>query len=234
MKALARSHMWWPGLDNDLEMMVESCQECQSVKQTPPQAPMHPWIWPLKPWQQVHINFAGPFLGKMFFIAVDAHSKWLEVVSDNGTQFTSSEFDKFMKGNGIKHVRCSSYHPLSNGAAERFVRTFKEAMKSSKHDGLTFTHRFNNFLLKYCSSPNSTTSTAPATLLLGRELRTRLHLLKPDLERSVGKKQATKKLHHDQHSKERDFFVGQEVMVRNMRPGQDLIPGLIIQQLNPL
>ena len=42
MKALARSHMWWPGLNNDLEMIVKSCQECQSVKQAPPQAPMHP------------------------------------------------------------------------------------------------------------------------------------------------------------------------------------------------
>ena len=178
--------------------MAKSCQECQSVKQAPPQAPMHPWILPLKPWQRVHIDFAGPFLGKMFFIAVDGHSKWPEVVemaqvttsktvdiliylfscyglpeqivSDNGPQFISSEFDKFMKGNGIEHVRCSPYQPSSNGAAERFVRNFKEAMKASKHDGVTFTQRLNNFLLKYHSSPNSTTSTAPATLFLGREL----------------------------------------------------------------
>ena len=68
----------------------------------------------------LHADFAGPFLGQMFLIVVDAYSKWLEVVpmssattnttierlrnifathglprvlvTDNGAQFTSSEF----------------------------------------------------------------------------------------------------------------------------------------------
>jgi hypothetical protein len=79
MKSLARCHMWWPGLDKSIEDIAKSCIPCQSVKQSPPVAPLHPWIWPRKPWQRVHVDFAGPFMGKMFFIAVDAHSKWPEV-----------------------------------------------------------------------------------------------------------------------------------------------------------
>ena len=80
---------------------------------------------------------------------MDAHSKWIEIksvtnptsaatiehlhsifathglpemlVSDNGSVFTSSEFEEFTKQNGIRHVRSASYHPASNGLAERAV-----------------------------------------------------------------------------------------------------------------
>ena len=77
---LSRSHVWWPGLDKNLEEMAAGYQACQSAKQAPAAAPLHPWIWPTEPWQRVHADFAGPIQGKMYFIAVDAHSKWPEVV----------------------------------------------------------------------------------------------------------------------------------------------------------
>ena len=80
MEALARSHVWWSGLDKDLEAMARSCCACLAVKQAPANAPLHPWAWPSQPWQRLHIDFAGPFLDKSFFIVVDAHSKWPEVV----------------------------------------------------------------------------------------------------------------------------------------------------------
>ena len=35
-----------------------------------------------RPWQRVHIDFAGPFRNKNFLIVVDAHSKWPEVIPD--------------------------------------------------------------------------------------------------------------------------------------------------------
>ena len=79
MKALARGHFWWPKLDQDIEQLATSCHSCQAVKQAPPVAPMHPWTWPTKPWQRVHIDFAGPLQDKMYFLVIDAHSKWPEV-----------------------------------------------------------------------------------------------------------------------------------------------------------
>ena len=166
MKALARGYVWWLGVAKDIERMAKSCKSCLSVKQAPPKAPLHPWIWPGQPWQRIHIDYAGPFMEKSFLIVVDAHSKWAEVVevpsttttktisvlrhlfathglpeqivSDNGPQFTSSEFEEFTRKNGIVHTRSSPYHPAANGEAERFVRSFKEAMKAGKGDGLTW------------------------------------------------------------------------------------------------
>ena len=45
----------------------------------PSSVPLHPWEWPNRPWSRLHLGYASPFMGKMFLVAVDAHSKWLNV-----------------------------------------------------------------------------------------------------------------------------------------------------------
>jgi transposase InsO family protein len=142
----------------------------------------------------------------MLFVLVDAHSKWPEVypmssttvantigvlrkifaayglpeqlVSDNGPQFTSKEFATLMKGNGIQHIRSAPYHPATNGLAERFVQSVKQALKASVADGRTLSHRLSNFLLANRSTPHATTGASPSSLFLQRNLRTCLDLLK--------------------------------------------------------
>ena len=168
-------HVWWSGIDKELESLVKSCPDCTVVKQAPAKAPLHPWSWPTRPWERIHMDVAGPFMNKSFLIVVDTYSKWAEVIEmsqttaarmisvlrqvfsslsipeqivlDNGPQFVSSEFAEFAKLNGIKHIRISPYHLATNGEAERFVRTFKEAMKAGKNDGLILSHRLAGFLL---------------------------------------------------------------------------------------
>ena len=85
MKAVARSYLWWPGLNKCLDKKAKTCASCQEIKNNPPMAPLHPWIWPTQPWKSVHIDFTGPFKGHMFLVAVDSHSKWPEVKIMNST-----------------------------------------------------------------------------------------------------------------------------------------------------
>ena len=68
MKSLARSFVWWPKLDNDIEALAKSCLPCLSVKPSSPKSPLNPWIWPFKPWSQIHIDFAGPLNAKSYLI----------------------------------------------------------------------------------------------------------------------------------------------------------------------
>ena len=262
MKAVARGYLWWPGLDKSIQDLVKSCQSCQAVKHAPAVAPMYPWSWPAKPWQRVHLDFAGPFQGVMLLVAVDAHSKWPEVeimhsttaaktidvlrkmfatfglpeqlVTDNGPQFLSEEFALFSKLNGIRHIRSAPYHPATNGLAERFVQSVKLALKASVNSGKSLSERLLSYLLTYRSSPHATTGVSPCSLFLHRPLRTRLDLLRPNLEACVVEKQAQQKAVHDRRAQCREFLVGQSVMVRNFRPGQDWVPAIVVERLGPV
>ena len=79
MKELARSYLWWPNIDSDIESYVRSCDSCQSIRPDPPRAPLHPWEMPRAAWERIHVDYAGPVDGKMLFIVVDTYSKWLDV-----------------------------------------------------------------------------------------------------------------------------------------------------------
>ncbi|KAL7861715.1 hypothetical protein SRHO_G00131560 [Serrasalmus rhombeus] len=54
-----------------------------------------------------------------------------EVVSDNGPQFISSEFESFLAMRDIKHCRSSVYFPQANGEIERFNRVFKDCLQTA-------------------------------------------------------------------------------------------------------
>ena len=86
-KALARSYIWWPGLASDIKRMVKACRDCQSVNSSPPAAPVHQWIWPSRPWERIHADFAGPFQQKMYLLIIDAHSKWPEICQQKPLKF---------------------------------------------------------------------------------------------------------------------------------------------------
>ena len=262
MKAVARSFVWWEGLDEAIESVVRSCQACQSVRNLPATAPLHPWLWPTKPWQRIHVDFAGPFQGRMFLLVIDAHSKWPEIiemkvttasktideirklcaayglpeqiVSDNGPQFVSEEFATFTKMNGIKHIKSAPYHPATNGSAERLVQTFKKAMRAGEHDGRTTLQRLSSFLLSYRSTPHSTTHEAPSQLFLKRSLRTRLDLLKPDVNSSVCLEQAKQKSYHDRRCRVCEYSVGQPVQTYNFRSGPRWVAGVVVRKLGSL
>ena len=260
MKSLARQYVWWPGIDNCLEESVRSCIPCQEARKSPPHAPLNPLEWPDRPWIRVHVDYAGPFMGHMFLILIDAHSKWMEVyptssstsavtierlkqsfasfglpeqlVTDNGPAFVSDEFQQFMKINGIQHIRTSPHHPASNGQAERAVQVFKSGIKKIQ-DG-TMSTKLARFLLNYRITPHTVTGQSPAELMFGRRLKTRLDLLRPDLRKVVRDQQSRQKSAHDLRSRPREFAPGSDVFVQNFSSGPTWLAGIILQRRGPV
>ena len=82
-KNLARQYVWWPKIDNKIEMKVKGCSTSAVLGPDPLPTVLHPWEWPNKPWSRVHLDYAGLFLGKIFLLPIDTHSKWIKVYITN-------------------------------------------------------------------------------------------------------------------------------------------------------
>ncbi|XP_054918569.1 uncharacterized protein [Dermacentor andersoni] len=63
MKNLARSVFWYPGLDRDIEKLVNACPTCIEWGSMPPARQPVPWPDKEEPWSRVHADFAGPVEG---------------------------------------------------------------------------------------------------------------------------------------------------------------------------
>ncbi|XP_052566467.1 uncharacterized protein K02A2.6-like [Culex pipiens pallens] len=213
MKAIARSFVYWPGLDNEIEDFVKRCNPCSIAGKAPTKTCLESWPTPSKPWSRIHIDYAGPVDGVYFLVVVDPFTKWPEVyatrtmtakttiklltqsfatfgipeviVSDNGTQFTGHEFKEFCTKLGIRHLRTAPFHPQSNGSAERFVDTLKRSLRKIRAGGETLEEALQTLLQVYRSTPTSDLDgKSPAEVMFGRPVRTISALLQPTKDNS--------------------------------------------------
>lgn len=261
MKAIARSYMFWPNIDHDIESTVRGCEGCALAAKAPPRADVMPWPEPKGPWGRIHIDFAGPLNGKYYFVIVDAYSKWPEVipmtqaststtitalgrlfsqfgvpeciVSDNGPQFTSMAFINFCKVMGTQLVHTPVYHPQSNGQAERFVDTFKRALQKLQGDG-TVPDMLNTFLRTYRSTPNASGpgGKSPAELFLGRRIRIPLDLILPPKPNAKMRSSDCWKRNNYRSQNQRVFRPGDLIYVMNIEPHRRTwIPGRVMRRI---
>lgn len=75
MKLIARAYIWWPKIDQDIELITKRCESCLKENASPPKAKLYNWPWPDRPAHRLHVDFAGPFKIYMFLLIIDAYSK---------------------------------------------------------------------------------------------------------------------------------------------------------------
>ena len=105
----------------------------------------------------MHADYCGPFINGVYaLVVIDSFSKWPEVffrksasaeftihalrkvfsregipvalVTDNGSHFSARIVTDWLSAIGCKHLFTAPRHPCSNGQAENFVRTLKNAI----------------------------------------------------------------------------------------------------------
>lgn len=201
-KGLAKSFVWWPKINRDLELLTKNCRECLEIKPESQKSTLAVWPYESEVWFRIHIDH-GSLFNKNFLVVVDSSSKWIEcievnslsskenievlcrlfsqlgfpgtLVSDNGTCFCSMEFEDFCKRNGIEHITSPVYHPSSNGQAENAVKTCKNFLKKicvQNKFPKDYKEQLCNFLTDYRNTIHATTGFEPSVLLLGRKIRT--------------------------------------------------------------
>lgn len=253
MKAEARSWVWWPRMDQDIEEVTKCCDICFKNFSTTAK-PVLSWPSANSPWSRVHIDYAGPLDHKYFLVMVDSFSKFLDVhvtdsitssatidllrksfctfglpeviVSDNAPYFVSQEMNQFFKKNGIRHVTPAPYNPSSNGLAERAVRVLKEGLRKFSHGNIKT--RICRLLYNQRKTIHSGTGKSPAQLMFGRNFRSTIESVKQEPSNSRALEQLRNTVFRDESKL---FRTGDAVYVRNYGKGDSWIKGEVMEVL---
>ena len=188
----ASSSVWWPGLSRDIDKLVRNCNTCERYRKERIE-PMKGTQFPDRPWAKVGADFFY-HKGNNYLLVIDYFSRDVEIClvsktvntadtvqkvkkvfsrhgvcdtffTDNGPQFSSTEFREFAKQWNFEHVTSSPKYAQSNGEAERAVRTMKSILNKCDDEYLA--------LLNYRNTPLHN-GYSPAQLAMGRSLKTRV------------------------------------------------------------
>ena len=156
---LAIESIYWPGMSGEIKQFIEMCDVCRAFDRKQPKETLIPHEVPDRPWAKVGVDLFT-YRGRNYLICVDYYSSFREIdsldkttsgtvvqklkshfarhgipetcVSDNGPQYTSTEFKEFSRQWNFVHVTSSPAYPQSNGKVEAAVNSAKNVMRKSR------------------------------------------------------------------------------------------------------
>lgn len=243
----ARESVYWPRMSTELREYISKCDVCMAHRTAPSKEPIQQHEFAARPWNKVGADLCD-FYGRTLLVVSDYYSNFIEVenvtrantngvakalkamfarygvpdilISDNGPQFSSSEFATFAKKWGFEHITSSPHYPQSNGKAENAVKTVKRLFTKCRDTGQS------EFLalLDWRNTPSEGIGTSPSQRFLGRRCRTLLpisgSLLQPrypveEDARAINNQKERQQQYYDQHVKPlKPLKTGEAVRVR--------------------
>ena len=248
-KRRARDVLFWPGMNQQITDMISKWNTCNTYRNAQAREPLKSHELPGRPCQKIAVDLFE--LDKQVVI-VDYYSKFFEVsnlpnsksktvinhikphlarygipeviISDNGPEFSSHEFEELAKHIGFKHITSSPTYSQSNGLVERAVQTAKNTLKKAKAENKDF----HLALLDYRNTPMEEINLSPAQTLMGRRTRTRLpttpSLLEPqyptdNIKEGLRRRAEIQQQYYNRHGKAlQPLNTGDTVRIR--KPGQ--------------
>ena len=199
MRLNARERFFWPGIDADLKLRREQCGTCIENAPSQPDEPLVLTKDPELPFEQVAVDFFVKE-GVHYIVYADRLTGWvevskvsstafkvfeknalrwfqtfgvpLEISSDGGPPFNSSEYDSFLLRWGIKKRLSSAHYPQSNGRAEAAVKSMKRCLSSCSANGSDT--QVAKAIMLHRNTPNQDTKISPAEMLYGVKIRDHL------------------------------------------------------------
>ncbi|KAI5752550.1 hypothetical protein M8J77_018030 [Diaphorina citri] len=196
-KQLVRGVIYWPGMNEDISHMIDSCPVCLKFRKSNQKQPLLPHTIPSLPWQKLGMDLFH-FESKNYLIMVDYYSQYFEIccvnsynaqtiitqcksvwsrhgipcqiVSDGGPPFNSQDFARFCQSWDIEHVKTSPHYSKSNGLVERTIQSVKNIMKKCKESNSDVYLG----LLQFRNAPKAEGIESPAKLLMSRQLRSNI------------------------------------------------------------
>jgi hypothetical protein len=262
----AREAVFWPGMNTEMKQLVSSCDVCRAfdVKQT--SETLQPHELPSRPWEKVGVDLFS-INGQDYMVTVDYFSDFIEIdhlkktttkkivqklkthfarngipetlISDNGPNLVSKEFEDFAESWDFEHKTTSPYHSKSNGKAESAVKITKRLIKKAKKSKTDLLLA----LLEWRNTPTQGMDGSPLQRLNNRRGRTLVpmskNLLMPrtwDQSKAMQKLKERKKRqkkYHDRHAKDLPSLEeGDQVRIRPTREGdREWKKGTILEKL---
>jgi transposase InsO family protein len=215
----AREIVYWPGMQNEIIQIADQCKICLEAKPMNQKETIIQHAQPKYVWEKLGCDLFT-IENRDYLVTVDYYSGFWEIdhlptttsktviqklkghfarfgipkmiISDNGPQFSSSEFKTFVGDWGIEHITSSPGYPRSNGKAESAVKAAKTMMQKSAKDG----RDQYLALLEIRNTPVQGHGTSPSQLFLQRRTRTLLpateRMLKTSAHRNVQQKKANR------------------------------------------
>ena len=161
MKQRLRSKVWWSGIDRQAERFCKTCHGCQLVSRPANPEPIKPTLSPRGPWQDLAVDLLGPLPSEDYVFSRSrllqqilwnwgnaVHNIWedywtfrgdltthglpLSVASDNGPQFCSDVFERYLEDCVVEHLKTTPIWPQANGEVERQNRSLLKRMRIAR------------------------------------------------------------------------------------------------------
>lgn len=196
-KALLRSKVYFPNLDERVEWFIRNCATCQTLSRPNPPAPLAITPTPEMVWEIANADYLGPLPnGQYVIVLIDQASKFpiaevvrttsadifIEflqktiatfgipntIITDNGPPFKSHQLEQFFKKLGIRHQRITPLWPQANAQVESFMKPLMKAIRTAYLEKQDWKKRLQNFLFSYRNTPHCTTGISPSTMMFNR------------------------------------------------------------------
>ncbi|KAJ8915382.1 hypothetical protein NQ315_008269, partial [Exocentrus adspersus] len=245
IRAISRLY-YWPAMTRQVRTHVKHCLICASSKRggaLQPAAPQRPHP-PARPWQVISIDAVTRKGNRYLLVATDLYSRWIEVkavpeiktrptldfldevctrwgypqrvITDNGANFRTYMWNRYLDRNGIEGYYTPVYHQRSN-PVERRNQEIKKLLRIDLRDQPQnrWDENVRDIQFRLRNRANAATGIPPSEALLGAQLPAPGEWAHPEVQQPVQNRPA------DREASIRRVRRKQEVYARKLYPGGD-------------